>query len=282
MADGQALEGLVKELRAQCAAVGFELDQAHGALLERIRLLGEGCNTFDDAVRMSKYALRIFEHYERTKPVAVFTPMERRTVVLAALFSDIGKTGPLEADADARRLVVEMFAVENVRDDTQSVTAFLRTHFPSDAEDRIARFGALGLDAAMSIRQFWNLHSEWTLAIAEAAGIPPEAAAAAATHHLLDNVNPGSIVGDDARFTRAFGDNASFDRAEKLVIVLDKYDAARRRGRLTHDQAIAWLRDRIAQSPRFCEDVTLRELVGDADVALRALGAEDSFPTTLP
>ena len=273
--DGQTLEGLVNQLRSQCAAVGFELDRADGALLERIRLVGEGSKTFDDAVRMSRYAHRIFEHYEQTKPTAAFTPLERRTVVLAALFSDIGKTGPLEADAAARRLIVEMFAVENVRDDAQTVTEFLRGYFPSDAEDRIARFRALRLDPAMSIRQFWNLHSEWTLAIAEAAGLPPEAAAAAATHHLLDDVNPGAIVGDDARFTRAFGDNASFDRAEKLVIILDKYDAARRRSRLTHEQAIAWLRDHIAKNPRFCDDEALLGLVDDADVALRSICADE-------
>ena len=268
-ADRQALEGLVEQLHSHCAGVGFELDQTDGALLDRIRLVGEGSKTFDDAIRMAHYAQRIFQHYDRTKPAAAFTPLERRTVVLAALFADIGKTGPLEADAAARRLIVEMFAVENVKDDAQPVTTFLRTYFPADAEDRIARFRALGLDATMSLRQFWNLHSEWTLAIAEAAGIPPEAVAAAATHHLLDDVNPGAIVDEEDRFTRAFGANATFDRPEKLVIVLDKYDAARRRGRLTHERAIAWLRERIAKNPRFRDDAELRELVDDTEVALR-------------
>ena len=162
-----------------------------------------------------------------------------------------------------------MFAVENVRDDKQPVTAFLRTNFPADAEERIARFSALGLDPTMTLRQFWNLHSAWTLAIAEAAGIPAEAVAAAASHHLIDDVNPQGIVGADAHFTRRFGANAVFDRAEKLVIVLDKYDAARRRGGHDHSGAIAWVKDRIAKSPRFCNDHELGELVTDLDDALR-------------
>ncbi len=271
----QALESLLTLVRAHCAAVGFELDRADGALLDRIRLVGEGSMTFDDAVRMSHYAHRIFEHYERTKPTTAFSPLERRTIVLATLFSDIGKTGPLGADAAARRLIVEMFAVENVRDDLQTVTDFLRTYFPSDADDRVARFRSLDLDPAMSLRRFWNLHSEWTLAIAEAVGLPPEAAAAAATHHLLDDVNPGGIVGEDDRFTREFKDNASFDRAEKIVIVIDKYDAARRRGRLTHEQAIAWLRERLAKNPRFRDDEEFLALVGDAEVALRSTTAHE-------
>ena len=258
----------MERLRPHCAAVGFDLGVAERWRHDRMRLVAEGSKTFDDALRMASFAHRIFRHYERTKPTKVFTPKEQATVVLASLFSDIGKTGPAEADATARRYVVDVFAVENVKDDRQSLDTFLHTYFPNDAETRLSALEALGIDRSISIRQFWNLHSSWTLAILEKAGVPPEAVAAAATHHLLDDVNPGAIVGDDDRFTRRFGDNASFDRAEKLVIVLDKYDAARRRGHLTHDAAIAWLEDRIAKSPRFHDDAELRELVDDVRVVL--------------
>jgi hypothetical protein len=273
--DGGTAEDSVERLRVQCAAIGFDLEKASSSLVERMRLLAEHSKTFDDAKRMSSYADRIFRHYDMTKPAEAFTALERQTVVLACLFSDIGKTGPEDADADARRLIAEAFAVENVRDDAQPVASFLRTYFPADAEQRIARFTALGLDPAMSVRQFWNLHSGWTLAIAEAAGLPLEAVAAAATHHLLDDINPQAIVGEDNRFTRRFGENATFDRAEKLVIILDKYDAVRRRGRRTHDQAIAWLRDRIAKSPRFRDDEAFIELVADVDAVVGSSNADE-------
>jgi hypothetical protein len=163
-----------------------------------------------------------------------------------------------------------MFAVEGIRDDTQPVAQFLRTHFPIGADERIRRFAALGLNPGMTIREFWNLHSTWTLEIVEAGGVPPEVIAAAATHHLLDNINPNAIVGPDRRFTRSFGDNAAFDRAEKLIILLDKYDAVRRRGGLAHDQAIAWLRKRIESSLNFCPDAELLTLIADLDAALRS------------
>jgi len=257
----------VQRLRPHCAVVGFDLDSAEPLLLERVRSLG--AKTFEDAVRMAGLAHRVFDHFERAKPAEAFSAIEKRTVVLGALFSDIGKTGPVEADARARQLIVDMFGVENVRDDQQPVAAFLRASFPADAEERIRTFTALGLDPTMTLRQFWNLHSSWTLSIAEAAGIPREAVAAAATHHLIDDVNPQGIVGDDTRFTRRFGENTAFDRAEKLVIVLDKYDAARRRGSLGHDAAIAWLRERIAKNPRFREDAELLQLVTDVEAALR-------------
>jgi hypothetical protein len=258
----------VERLRAQCAAVGFDLGSASGSLVDRMRLLAEHSKTFDDAQRMSSYAERIFQHYDATRPAEAFDTLERQTVLLACLFSDVGKTGPEHADEGARRLVAEAFAVENVRDDAQPLATFLRTYFPADAEQRIARFTALGVDPAMTLREFWNLHSVWTLGIVEAAGLPLEAVAAAATHHLLDDINPRSIVGGDDRFTRRFGDNAAFDRAEKLVIILDKYDAVRRRGRRSHPEAIAWLRERIARSPRFHADGEFLDLVAEVDAVL--------------
>jgi hypothetical protein len=258
----------VEQLRLECAKIGFDLDKAGSALVERMRLLSECSKTFDDARRMASYAERVFRYYDIAKPEKPFAPIERQTVVLGCLFSDIGKTGPAQADAGARRLVAEAFAVENVPDDAQSVASFLRCYFPGDAEQRIARFAALGIDPAISLREFWNLHSGWTLAIAEAAGLPAEAVAAAATHHLLEEVNPQAIVGDDDAFTRRFGENATFDRAEKLVILLDKYDAVRRRGSRSHEETMAWLRERIGKSARFRDDHEFAELMADVEIVL--------------
>lgn len=257
-----------ESLHAICARVGFDLDRAKASLLDRMSLLAEYSEFYADAVRMASYAQKVFLHYDAAKASERFSLVERRTVVLACLFSDVGKTGPERADADARRLIVEMFAVEGVRDETMPVAVFLRTYFPADFEQRVARFDMLGLDPGMPIRQFWNLHSGWTLAIAETAGLPLEAVAAAAAHHLLEGVNPNAIVGEDHGFTRQFGENSHFDRAEKLVIVLDKYDAVRRRGQRTHDQTIAWLREHVEKNPRFRGDAELEALIGDVDLVL--------------
>lgn len=258
----------IERLREQCEAIGFDLGRDESSLVERMKLLAEHSKAFDDASRMASYAHRVFRYYDIHKASEAFGTVERQTVVLACLFSDIGKSGPADADADGRRLVVEAFAVENVQDPSQTVASFFKTYFANDADERIARFCALGLDPSMSVRQFWNLHSHWTLAIAEAAGLPPEAVAAAACHHLLEDINPRGIVGGDDRFTCSFGENHAFDRAEKLVILLDKYDAVRRRGRLTHDRAIAWLRARIASSARFRDDGQFNALLDDLNTIL--------------
>jgi hypothetical protein len=257
-----------ERMRALCAQVGFDLDRVKPAVIERMQLLDAHSETVLDSARMIARAWDIFRYYERAKPAEVFTELERRIVVLGCLFSDIGKTGPVGASADGQTLIAEMFAVEGVREETQSVAQFFVTYFPADGAERTRRFEALGLDPTLTLRQFWNLHSVWTLEIAEAGGVPPEAIAAAATHHLLDNVNPGAIVAEDRRFTRSFGDNAHFDRAEKLIIVLDKYDALLRRGGLTHEGAILWLRTRVESSSQFRGDAELSTLISDLDRAL--------------
>jgi hypothetical protein len=262
-------EAAVECLRALCAQVGFNLDLADASLLERMHLLAEHTEGVADAERMVAVANAVFGHYETQKPADAFSEIERRIVVLGALFADVGKTGPLDASPADRALVTKMFAVENVTDDAMPVARFLSTYFPGDAAERVARFVALGLDPSMSIREFWNQHGGWTLAIADAAGLPVECVAAAATHHLLENVNPGSIVDQDGRFTRNFGDNHAFDRAEKLVIVIDKYDALRRRGKRSHEQACAWLRERVAMNPRFRGDSTFETLIADVELVLR-------------
>jgi hypothetical protein len=251
--------------RAICAEVGFDIDHVAPQVVARMQLLAEHSETVSDCERMVANARRIFRHYETTKPSGAFSEVESRTVILGCLFSDIGKTGPAGADLEAQTLIVEMFAVEDVRDDAQPVARFLKTSFPADADERIRRFASLGLDPTITIREFWNLHSVWTFEILEASGVPPEVVAAATAHHLLDDVNPENLVGADGHFTRSFGDNASFDRAEKLIILLDKYDAVRRRGRRSHHQAIAWLRDRVESNARFRDDAELSMLIADLD-----------------
>jgi hypothetical protein len=258
-----------ERMRALCAKVGFDLDSVKPSVIDRMQLLAAHSETVLDSARMIARAWEIFSYYERAKPADAFTEMERRIVVLGCLFSDIGKTGPVGASADGQALIAQMFSVEGVREETQSVAQFFVTYFPADAAERTRRFEALGLEPTLTMRQFWNLHSLWTLEIAEAGGLPPEVIAAAATHHLLDNVNPGAIVAEDRRFTRSFGDNPHFDRAEKLIILLDKYDALLRRGRHTHEAAILWLQTRVDNNPGFRGDVELSTLISDLDRALR-------------
>jgi hypothetical protein len=158
-----------------------------------------------------------------------------------------------------------MFAIERVQDERMPVVQFFRTYFAEQAEVNTECYRSLGLDPNMSLREFWNLHSSWTLDLLQHSAVPREAVAAAAAHHLLEHINPHAIVADDGRFTLPFGSNLRFDRAEKLVILLDKYDAVRRRGQRDHASAISWLGTRISNNLRFGQDAEFHALLAVLD-----------------
>jgi hypothetical protein len=256
-------------LRCICDDVGFDLERIRPSILARMRLLAETTETVNDCERAVRIANQVFRYYDVSKPLKRFTSLERPIVVIGTIFSDIGKSGPPGAALDGQQLVAEMFAIEWIMDESTSVARFFDMYFPADAARRARRFGALGLDAGMTMREFWNLHSAWTLHVLRGDGVPMEAVPAAATHHILENVNPDSIIAEDGHFTKYFGKHASFERPEKLVILLDKYDAALRRGRCTHDQAIASLREVIARNHRFCADRGFLELIEDLDEVMK-------------
>ncbi|MCA9576856.1 MAG: hypothetical protein R3B40_18375 [Polyangiales bacterium] len=268
--------GVIERLSLICSNVGFDLRDVDADVLSRLELLAERSQTVADLERMATLAFGLFRYYDANRPHELFDELEQRTIVLGCLFSDIGKTGPKRATGPERQLIVDMFSVEAVEDVMQPVRTFMARYFPDDADERVHRFEALGLDADMPMRALWNLHTSWTLEIIDGAGVPAEAVAAAATHHLLDDINPESIVGADDRFTRGFGANTCFDRSEKLVIILDKYDALRRRGRLSHAKAVAWLRERLENNARFRGDRELETLIADIDVVAGARAVPSS------
>jgi hypothetical protein len=265
----------IAAMRAVVVDVGFDVKRLAPFFIDRMRLLATSSETATDGTRMARFAQRVFAHYDAANEDRPWTTLERSTVVLGCLFSDVGKTGPLHAPVEGQKLVAEMFSVEGVKDETQTVAAFLATHFPADARRRVTLFRALGLDPSMSMRAFWNLHASWTLELTEAGGVPKEAVAAAATHHFLDDINPRGVVCADGSFSKPFGQNVAFDRAEKLVIVLDKYDAARRRGACTHEGAINWLRRWADKRVAFREDAELSSIIDAVSDGLAGAASQD-------
>lgn len=253
--------------------LGLDVEKMNPNILRKLTLLNDKTETFKDEERSVHIARALFRHYENRLPHERFTGQEQRTVLIGTMFTDIGKTGPRNATPEQEELILSIFNVESRKHgqaDVLSVEEYIKDHFPDAYTDKIEGLRAMGLDTNMTMRQFWNMHSQWTLEIISGDGLPPEAVAAAATHHMLEGVNPQEIVGKDGRFTKYFGDNVYFDRAEKLIIILDKYDAARRRGQMSHDKAVEFVRNKIKTNPNFAEDKEFEGLLINLDAMLSA------------
>ena len=160
--------------------------------------------------------------------------------------------------------------MENIIDSNKvTLEQFVKEYFPEDVEKKLTVIETIEkITRDMTMREFYNLHSEWTLGIISGDGVPPEAIAAAAVHHALEGVNPQNIIGQDGRFTKYFGNNISFSRDDKLIIILDKYDAARRRGKMNHNQAIEFVRNKINSNEQFTGDTEFNELLNNLDAMI--------------
>ena len=193
--------------------------------------------------------------------------------MVGTIFTDIGKTGPRNATPEQEEVISNIYAIETIIDlKKTTLEQFVRDNFPEDADNRLATLKEIKVEGNMTMREFFNLHSRWTLEIISGDGVSPEAVAAAATHHLLEGVNPEEIVGKDGRFTRYFGNNVSFDRAERLIILLDKYDAFRRRGKKDHKEAIELLKKVVKSNFDFAGDKEFENLIDSLDATISADG----------
>lgn len=256
------IKDLFQELR-------LKVEDVDPNILRKLYLLNERTETFKDEERSIYLARALFKYYKDKLPDSKFTEAEQRIVLIGTMFTDIGKTGPQNALPSQEELILDIYNIENIIDpEKTTLFQFIHDNFPADATKRLELLKEMGIDREITMREFYNLHPKWTLEIISGDGVPPEAVAAAATHHMLEGINPEEIVGKDGRFTRYFGDNISFDRAEKLIIILDKYDAARRRGKKNHDDAIEFVRKVIKLNPNFAEDQEFNELLTNLDAMI--------------
>jgi len=246
--------------------IGLDFEKIKSDIVHRIELLDRVTGTIDDARRMIKMARMVFNYYNDKKPQQAFSEDEKKEVTIGETLSDIGKSGPRNADKKMQEIIAEIYAVENIPDVNITLEDLIKDKFQADAPNRLEGLKSIGLDASMTMRDFWDMHAFWTLEIISGDGVPSEAIAAAATHHFIQGINPEGIVGANDRFTRKFGTNVAFDRAEKLVILLDKYDAFARRSGLSHSESIGKLKQVVAQNDRYKDDEEFATLIGDMDI----------------
>jgi hypothetical protein len=267
---------LVPDVSTFLLEAGFE-SALSPSLLKRLHILNEGSKTLQDEARALGYADRFFAHYNQThseNPLTgdrPFSPDEMGVVRAGTILADIGKTGPVTAPEHVQRAVVAVFGVDtNFTPHEKKMTSmrqFITWEMknPDDKRAVINGIHASGRNLTTSLGNFYNLHAQWTFDILTSAQEAPEVAAAAALHHTLEDINPRHILSKDGIIQTT---GKPFGRVEKMVILLDKYDARLRRGGVGHDEAIQYLRDRVAANKRFATDAEFYELIAEMDVSL--------------
>jgi hypothetical protein len=253
--------------------IGLEIDKIRPDIINRLVLLDEATHVVEDEHKAMHMAKAVFNWYKENKPEKSWSEEEMREVLIGSIFSDIGKTGPRMANLEQQRMVAAIYSIDSKDwgsdEDKMSLARYMEKYFSQDFGRRIEICKSAGINVEMVMRKFWDMHANWTLEIISGDGVPPEAVAAAASHHFIQGNNPQNIIGADGRFAKYFGENLSFDRPEKLICLLDVYDAFRRRGLMTHEQAILALRKKIDSSSSFSGDKDFHELIDVIDFTNR-------------
>ena len=185
-----------------------------------------------------------------------------RDMSIAAYLHDIGKSGPFDASQESQKAIVKLYAVENVADPDETIGDTVRTNFSSrEATNILEQLGSCGMRSTDSMRAFWDRHGYWTHDILEAdsEGIPIRARVVAGSHHMDRGIDPYRFSSDDYV---AVLEN-------RILMAVDKYQAAVARGRKTHGEAIEVIK-RIL-SPKYGNDVVMNSVLKVLD----ALGAEE-------
>lgn len=168
---------------------------------------------------------------------------------VAALIHDIGKSGPLNANSDQQLAVVRLFAAENLRNPTQSVTDAVRESFGEEANLILFNLGNAGVDLDMPMKKFWESHARWGFEIIAHAF--PEISESTKNIAILHHVDKGPEfnflnmpMDQIPREALVLGQLKNYVDVlrQRAIIAIDQYEAQIRRAKVSHDEGIAWVR----------------------------------------
>ena len=250
---------------------GIDRRELTPQMMDRLKQLHELTPTFEDEIQATRYARMINERLRQTAPERALTDLELDAVFGGTFFSDIGKTGPADATPEQSMVVTRMYGVDARFNPSGTAREFIEQFMPDEAERLIADLNSIdGLSDEMTMREFWNAHVYWSYDLIKNSDLSDASKRAAASHHILEGNFPPEVIEETGRVT---GTDGYIGAPEAWVMMLDKYDAQRRRARATHDEAIDWLKQLEKRDtwPKLDPSVQeiMRQTIDDIDLALR-------------
>ena len=243
------------------------LEHFSEAIAQRMTLLEVLAARFNNDSRIiRRICLEVMDRIASTLEPALRSTLDAastRDMSIAAHLHDIGKSGPVDASEESQQAIVRLYAVENVADPDQTIAATVRTNFSSEeATSILEHLGSCGMRSTDTMRAFWDRHGYWTHDILEAdsEGIPIRARVVAGSHHMDRGIDPYGFSSDDYV---AVLEN-------RILMAVDKYQAAVARGRKTHREAMDVIK-RIL-SPKYQGDVMMNRVLEVLDAAGKAEG----------
>jgi hypothetical protein len=243
---------------AELHTVGLaHFSQAIAQRMELIEMLAVRFNNDSRAIR--RICLEVMDRISSTLEPALRPTLHadsKRDMSIAAYLHDIGKSGPFDASPETQEAIVKLYAVENVPDPAQTIAESVRANFSFEEADSIlAHLNSCGMRSVATMRAFWDCHGYWTHDILETDSehIPARARVVAGSHHMDRGIDPYACATSDY-----------VDLLEsRILMAVDKYQAAIVRGRKTHDDAMNLITRML--SPKFGNDVIMNRVLNVVD-----------------
>ncbi len=274
---------LYEHPRESVIAFFSELDiqehDLHQTIIDRLTLIETRYRRFNDDSRMICRGLRnLFDYITHTTPHHLsISDAEIRKTVLAGFIHDIGKSGPATIGPEHQALIIDIYGIEHIRDGTASIESVLREHRPGQADRFLSLLSEIGITNHTTMREFWNLHGIWTHDILEqyqCAGIDRETRIIAGSHHIAEGINPYHVA--DSNIPLGAVEIGALEQyldiiEERALIIIDKYQASRRRSETSHETAMAVVRSIIEK--KFDHDPIMQFILS----AIDTLGSRETL-----
>ena len=257
-ASEQERQDVHDKIDAELHTVG--LQHSGAAIAQRMELIEVFAARFNNDSRMiRRICLEVLDRMARILEPQLQSKLDadsRRDMSIAAYLHDIGKSGPFDAPRATQEAIVKLYAVENIADPDQTIGETAHTNFSSeDAESMLTRLRSCGLRSNDTMRAFWDRHGYWTHDILEADSedIPVRARVIAGSHHVDRGIDPYEFSSDEY-----------VDMLEnRILIAVDKYQAAVARSQKTHGEAMETVKGIL--SPNYGHDVIMNNVLKVVD-----------------
>ena len=275
---GAYLDGSLELLRELAVTIDDEVQEKIAAELhmaglehfseviaQRMTLLEVLAARFNDDSRIiRRVCLEVMDRIASTLEPSLRSTLDAdstRDMSIAAYLHDIGKSGPFDASQESQTAIVKLYAVENVANPDQTIAETVHTNFSSEeAQSILEHLGSCGMRSTDTMRAFWDRHGYWTHDILEADSedIPSRARVVAGSHHMDRGIDP---------YEFSSGDYVAM-LENRILMAVDKYQAAVARGRKTHREAMDVITKIL--SPKYGHDVIMNRVLDVLDTVGQA------------